>query len=259
MNTLTSPIACGRTCLCGSGDEATALDARTRCPVLADLRKTPAQRMAEYADEVQRARLVTSIDVPHKLQQLGVPYDAVSAARKPQHNVAMSAAMRFRDADVTSARMLILAGDYGVGKSTAAAWLLGKAVERFDWDNVPSGTKLLSPFLWTHASEVTSEIDFGRVSPDWLTSLRKARYLVLDDLGKDATQVGRTALRDVLVERLDKHRPTVITSNLGPEQLRSAYGDSWFERAKAFAMVPDLSKEKSMRAKPQSRSVRGVR
>lgn len=216
---------------------------------MAESRQTPEERLADYKRQIDAAKARMGTDVPYKLQQLGVPADAIMRSRQPLHTGAISAAMRFRDADRSLFSVLLLAGERGVGKTVAAAWVLGKAAGEYAWNEMASGGVQHPPFVWAHASEVTSETDFGRVSPEWLEGLKRCRLLVLDDLGREGTPVGRTALRDVLVTRLEHRRPTVLTSNLKLDELRREYGESWFVRLATAAIAPDLRDEKSLRVR----------
>lgn len=194
-----------------------------------------------------------SVDVPRKLVSLGVPADAAYAAKAPDDSGALRAAKRFHVANRAETRELVLAGPRGVGKSVAAAWLLGQWVKAYDWQGQPSGGRYVPPFVWTPAADVVRVVDFGKVPKEWVEGLMDCRLLVLDDLGEDFTAVGVGTLADILKQRNDRRRATVITSNLPVDaakdkpSLRSRYGDSWFERLRITAIVPDLSKEQSLR------------
>lgn len=250
---------CGNTCGC---DRLTReeLDANPpACPVMAEFRKPRAERLAAYRAEIDAAKLRVGVDVPYKLQQCGVPYDALAALRRqPKETRCMDFARRFLAAPRNLMRTLVLVGTNGVGKSTAAAYVLGDFVKRYPWNEGASGVAKHQPFRWVHSSEITSETDFGKVDPAFLEGLKKAECLVIDDLGKDATTPGLAALRDVMVVRHEKCRPTIVTSNLPPESppsrpdapsFKGLYGVSWYERLKVSAMVPDLRSETNLRAR----------
>jgi DNA replication protein DnaC len=210
-----------------------------------------------YREQLQRraAQLghEAGVDVPFRLQKLGVPADNILALRKATDTKALEGAKRFLTAPKDLVRFLVLVGPHGAGKSTAAAYVLAEAVRRHDWNSQASGGRQTEPFVWTNAAEVTSVVDFGRVAPEWVEGLKRASLLVLDDLGKDGTEVGLAALRDVLTYRHEKQRRTVVTSNLAPSDFKARYGESWYERLKSAAMVPDLRNEKSMRKRPEWR------
>jgi hypothetical protein len=72
---------------------------------------------------------------------------------------------------------------------------------------------------------------FGSVPP-WdnsIAALRRAAILVLDDLGLEPTAA--TALvADVLIERCDMHRQTLVTTSLDPEAVGHRYGEGVLRR-----------------------------
>lgn len=226
----------------------------TECP-----HTTDGTRCADYRRELQeRAKQIGSeaaVDVPYRLQRLGVPTDAIIGLRKASSTAAIASAKRWEGVPRHLARTLLLAGPRGIGKTVAAAYVLAGYVRKHDWNSAPSGGKTHPPFVWACASEVTAVTDFGRVAPEWVEGLKACQLLVLDDLGEDGTVPGVAALADVLKTRHEKHRATVITTNLpvdapdGKPSLRSRYGDSWYERLKVAAIAPNLFGEKSLRKK----------
>lgn len=245
---MTAPIHRGR-CYCNPNETH-----GSACPILAEFRQTPDERMAAYRDEFKRRQTElageAAVDVPYRLQQLGVPQDAIMAVRNPRETSALDGARRFLGAQRDLLRTLILGGPHGVGKSVAAAFVLAHAVRHHDWNSQPGGGRANAPFVWAHAAELTQQTDFGRVSPDWLEGLRRCAVLVLDDVGKDATAPGVTALTDLLTYRHEKRRATVVTSNLDVDALKERYGLAWYERVKVASLVPNLAAEKSLRKKP---------
>ncbi len=223
------------------------------CPIIREFRTPKDQLRDEYRQLIRRRQEElaggNAVDIPYKLQQLGVPRDAIKGAIAPITTVALDAARRFNSAPRETKRSLILVGHHGVGKSVAAAFVMAHWAKHYDWNSMPSGGKQFAPAFWCHAAELTSATDFGKVDPEWLEGLKRCQLLVVDELGHEGTLPGLSALRDVLTLRHEKHKATVITSNLAPDDFKSRYGDSWYERLKVAALVPDLRKEKSLRKK----------
>lgn len=221
------------------------------CPIIAEFRRSPAESRELYQQELRRRIAERSqaagVDVPYRLQKLGVPADAVLAIRNPFDNAALNAAKRLIGAPKDLVRLLLLAGPKGCGKTTAGAFALADFVRHWEWDSQPSGGRANDPCMWVNAAEVTLQQDFGRVSPDWLEGLRRCHFLVVDDLGHDATEQGMAALTSLLLHRHEKQRRTVVTCNLSPEGLKKRYGDAWYDRVRSAAIVPDLRQEKSLR------------
>jgi hypothetical protein len=191
----------------------------------------------------------SAVDVWYEMAHLGVPPDAVLSVRKGWDTTALSAAKKFEIAPADIARTLVLAGARGCGKTTAAAHVVWHWARGHSWNNQASGGKQHRPCVWVDAAEVTAQTDFGRVDPEWLEGLRRAKLLIIDDLGEDGTQPGLAALADVLKARHEWRRRTVITSNLSLPKMEQRYGESWYERLRVAALAPDLRQAKSLRNK----------
>lgn len=115
----------------------------------------------------------------------------------------MTAAERFLR--YSGARVLLLCGSPGTGKTWAAAWVVAAR----------GG-------LW---------LDTSSIQPDdeWSAQRRaaeRARLVVLNDLGAGAPSPWRDSEVEALVVSLhDACTPLVVTTNLGPERIRERYGD----------------------------------
>lgn len=221
------------------------------CPIIREFRMSPEHRGDEYRAQLQ-ARLSdlaaeSGVDVPYRLQRLGVPADVILALRKTEERLALDWAKKFVLADRQVARFLVLSGPRGIGKSVAAGWVLAQGIRRYDWNAKPSGGKAREPFVWAKAVEVSAHTEFGRVNAEWLEGLKFARILVVDEMGHEDSAKSSTALRDVLIFRYERSAPTVLTGNMSPQQFKSRYGASWFDRMASAALMPDLGEEKSMR------------
>lgn len=96
---------------------------------------------------------------------------------------------------------LLLAGDFGTGKSVAAGYALKRR-----------------PGLWMHSSEMVAIADDDRFhGADRLKALQRARLLVVDEIGKekDSGSVKATAaLTSLLLTRFEEKLPTLMTCNL---------------------------------------------
>lgn len=178
-------------------------------------------------------------DIPHRLQKLGVPADPLLALRRPKHTLCIRAAERFLQAPRALVRTLLLAGEKpGIGKTTAAAFVLWKEAEK-ERDQLSA--------RWVRAGAITQAAEFGRVDPEWMEGLRKTSLLVLDELGAESTTAGLAALQDLLSERHEKQRRTVLTTNMNFDSFRKRYGDAIADRIAAAGITPDLREAESLR------------
>lgn len=125
---------------------------------------------------------------------------------------------------------LLLAGDPGVGKSLAAAWVLAADHGR-----------------WYRASDITRIRD--GFEPDEV--IDQPCTVVIDDLGTEhvgASEYALSVIESVLCGRYDHGRPTVITLNLNREDFRRRYGTRIDDRVTETGLFVELPGE-SLRGK----------
>lgn len=123
--------------------------------------------------------------------------------------------------------LLLMLGDYGVGKTTCAVAILR------DW--LALGRHGL---LWT-AQELLDELRAGFGEPHGhrtLLAVKRVPLLILDDLGAEALTERQAAwavplVLEVLSYRQARCLPTVITTNLRPAELHKRLGGRAAERA----------------------------
>ena len=135
--------------------------------------------------------------------------------------------------------ILVLAGDTGCGKSFAAAVAISQL----------GG-------LWSHAPDLAHVAEEGEVRPE--LAMRAASLLVLDDVGIEHSPSGYAASRisDVLEDRDARSKPSLITTNLSPEEFRARYGPRIASRVNGDPLGwftctgPDLRVNKGLRVVP---------
>lgn len=135
---------------------------------------------------------------------------------------------------------LLLLGPTGIGKSATAA----RIVRRLLQDEVDKAiaTALeqgrMTPIrdvgriaTWTRATDLStarSQHALGEGEPPLLVAAREARLLVVDDAGWESQR--DTAVPEVLSERYDLGRPSIVTSGLTFEQLKERYSEAVVRR-----------------------------
>jgi hypothetical protein len=157
------------------------------------------------------------------LRESGFPDEAIHGALlgQLQQTVALGHAKTFQR---LPARMLVLAGGCGTGKSTAATWYAAQCD-----DERP---------LFIRAAEVERR---GRYDRKLDEQLKQATSIVLDDLGAEIVDSKGVfvSLLDELIDRVYAKRSiAIVTTNLISEQLRERYGArmmSRFEQTGIFA------------------------
>lgn len=171
--------------------------------------------------------------VVHRLQTAGVPGSLLVRVRDPDVRPVLEFAARWQDLGRHHA--LVLAGGSRQGKSFAAAWCAYRWGVGYSWNAGATGSNQ-EPFVWLAASElarVDNWSDHGSVVR--LERAKKALFLVLDDVGKEATKAGAAALSDLMARRLESGRTTIITTNEPGQSFAATYGAHIVERIKEFA------------------------
>lgn len=141
----------------------------------------------------------------------------------------------------------LLFGPTGAGKTTLACALLaelfadGEAVVRSrafrraesgGWDSAAWTGDEYARFALARMARFMSTSDLARApretplgrEPELVRDAIAASYLVLDDLGTDVTIERSTAVRDVIMARHDRAKPTVVTTFMAVEDLTAHYG-----------------------------------
>lgn len=119
-------------------------------------------------------------------------------------------------------RVLVLAGDSGIGKSFAAAHV----VARFGGMFVP-----------------VQDLVTRKYEPDYIASLRVPAILALDDLGQESLDDhdrNRSAIASLICNRVDAGVFTVLPLMIGIAELRPRYGDAVAERIKRLGRVGEI-------------------
>jgi hypothetical protein len=120
--------------------------------------------------------------------------------------------------------LAFFAGASRAGKTTLATALYVHRVTASSW---PSGQWVRAQRLMI---EATREVPRGSV-PRGLEMARNTGVLLLDDLGKEAaTDEARALIEDLVMERHDAHRPTIVTTGLTKDELQRRYGAGMVER-----------------------------
>ncbi|MCB9718386.1 MAG: hypothetical protein H6712_31340 [Myxococcales bacterium] len=126
---------------------------------------------------------------------------------------------------------LLMLGNVGRGKSQAAAWLyVWMRQEALREAQAPGVYRRAGDVLWLRAP-LLARLDY-RERADVLSRCARAYGLVVDELGGEADQQGE-ALSDMLEERGDAERRTVITTNLERAMFGDRYGDRLADRLRA--------------------------
>lgn len=187
----------------------------------------------------------TSQDLPIQLGKADVPASAIAALNGTLTETPEMVGARKFCANLGLLRYLVLLGPPGRGKTVAAAWALRHELKTNNWNNSTT-FGATHPCLFVPASRLTRVSNFEAVDKQWVGELEKVRMLVLDDAGDEANAVGVQTLRDLLLHRERKARPTVVTSNLRAAAFGERYGQALMDRIRSVGELVE-SPGKSMR------------
>lgn len=172
-----------------------------------------------------------------RMKRLGVPQEAIVNLRAPWKTRAREAAEAFASAPHAQDRFLLLAGDKGLGKSVAAAWLLRQQLQ----DGQPG-------CFWVPATAFTSMSAYEG-EPE---RLERVAFLVLDDLGREPKGFARDLLSGVLMRRYEQLRRTVLTTNAPADEVQALYGPALWDRIRTGMVVsldgPSMRRAEGARA-----------
>lgn len=190
----------------------------------------------------------TAEELELALRKCDVP-GAILAALRVQliPNDYLKAARAFFKAPNQLQRTAVFLGPPGKGKSVAAGWLMREVLKDLGWNNAPTGG-LAFPARFVSAAQLTRISSYDKLDSDWLNDLHRVRLLVVDDAGDEATAIGKDTLGGLLLDRHNKLRRTVITSNLRRAALTERYGGALLDRATGEGVLIE-SAGQSMRQK----------
>lgn len=213
-------------------------------------RDRAAREREEYREELRRRQEEidgggTDGDLRSRALKAFIPPKELNWAMAAKPTMALEAARRWL-ADPSSPYLALL-GSPGTGKSVAAARVLLDVLKTSKWNGDATGIERW-PVMWVQAGELTRVGAFGDAHTDWLKAMRGADLLALDDLGDEATELGKAQLVDVVLARHRTGRRTIVTSNLRADAVKKRYGDALVDRLRE-GFAPDLTGERSMRGR----------
>lgn len=129
---------------------------------------------------------------------------------------------------------LLLVGDLGVGKTGLQIGLIKKALADGRTALFRPSVELLSDIRATYRTRDGSTDD----ESDLLNACKGADVLALDDLGSErATGWAQDRLYEIINARYNERRPTILTTNTGPEELEEHLGPRILARVNGMAWV----------------------
>jgi len=149
---------------------------------------------------------------------------------------------------------LVLSGNKGCGKSSAAGWWLQNILREVQTEN--DGYKLTCYQRWFTAGELSRWSRNFEEQGAKLSGLKGCNAIVIDDLGSeyaDKNGYFNSVLDEIIDARYSDYKRTLITTNLNADEFHARYGDRVSDRIRAgfkhagpvgdtlFIEIPDKS------------------
>lgn len=153
------------------------------------------------------------------------------------------------------AAILLLAGGVGIGKTLAAAWGLHRwGMDEKNWDPEPYGKFLRGQGLFITAGRYLELDRYNREHAEEMELVRRARFLVLDDVGVEALDekgFGPARIDSLVDERYcDRGVTTIVTTNLSQKTFKARYGARVMDRLRERGRWVSLGDGPSLRGRP---------
>lgn len=175
-----------------------------------------------------RARRMRARGVPRKLWEAAFDSD--------RQTVALSHAQAYAGPGLEARRALVLAGPTGVGKSYAAAAIIGEIDAPDRWPEWEQPYALFR--FWP--SIAGAFLSGGERRDEAIREVIETPVLALDDVGAEYVKPGGLveALFDELVcVREAEERPLILTTNMTVEQMQARLSDRIMDRLAGWASV----------------------
>ena len=196
------------------GTTASAMEARVMA--LAEKAK---QESWGCEDPIDFTSTIDNSELESSLRHQGMPQRIIDTLQNQvRETPALEAVKKFTDSPKES-WCLVLAGQKGVGKSTAAAYFLWEKTRR-----VASGATPPKQLQWWTASRVARLSGYDQE----LEKMMKVPLMVIDDLGVeylDKNGYFNHRLDELIDERYSNYRKTIITTNLNKRDFQARYED----------------------------------
>lgn len=188
----------------------------------------------EAARRAREAQARREAQLPERLGSVGAPPRALEAWRSPVESVALGHVRAFLPMDLT---FCLLLGGVGAGKTVAAVEALAFALRQ---DRTAR---------FVRAAQVARLSNWGDDADALRDDLHFTAMLVLDDLGAETiSEQWLSIFHELINERYESRRKTVITSNATRETLAKRYGARFADRMRHDGRVFECG-EKSMRVR----------
>lgn len=146
----------------------------------------------------------------------GEPDDPYNSMKKVLNNC-IEYSRDFSD----SSDSLLFIGNTGLGKTMLSSCIAKRVLLNGYSVVFKSVFKILEDVLAEH---------YGKKTGNTLEELRDTDLVILDDLGSEFSDQSDPILYQIINDRINLHKPTVVTTNMTPQQLNERYNERIFSR-----------------------------
>lgn len=205
------------------------------CPICSEVKKNKSEkanqeRVAQEAikqriEQIDRKKLISSL--PLRFKKCNFESYEPSHEVQKQIKYKCSQYAELFDSLRELGTSLVLCGNSGTGKTHLAAAIINSICEGNKWQpKFTSAIKITREVKKTYSSN-------DRCEDDVIASFFKPDLLVIDEVGVQfGTDTEKMILFEILNERYENLKPTILISNLSIESLKKFTGDRVIDRMK---------------------------
>lgn len=171
----------------------------------------------------------------------------------------------FADKDYSNTGLwFVMAGTVGTGKTHISAAIINRMIDNCAIDEniarqfVPLGGfgNITPPCKYIRCTDLIAGVKErmdNHTAEDFETICKNTAVLILDDFGVTrTTEWNQDLFYRILDHRYINEKPTVISTNLSVEELKSAFGERTYDRIKDMCKLPVIITGESYRGKEKS-------
>ena len=174
------------------------------------------QLLAKYSFEEMTANCEIALHDFDEFQLAYYPIGNDSEDDRTKMSKNLNRCIKYANDFTTKSNSIFMIGNTGLGKTLLCSCIAKKVIEKGNSVIFRSIMKVFEDALAEH---------YGKKTGDTLGELQKADLVILDDLGSEYGNQSDPILYQILNDRINLHKPTIISSNLSIQQICDRYNE----------------------------------
>ena len=174
------------------------------------------QLLAKYSFEEMTANCEIALHDFDEFQLAYYPVGNDSEDDRTKMSKNLNRCIKYANDFTTKSNSIFMIGNTGLGKTLLCSCIAKKVIEKGNSVIFRSIMKVFEDALAEH---------YGKKTGDTLGELQKADLVILDDLGSEYGNQSDPILYQILNDRINLHKPTIISSNLSIQQICDRYNE----------------------------------